>query len=351
MFLQLKSKVSFNSWFKRGVVILIFFLLVSSYFVYQLVVPAGPGSELKSFTINSGQSVKEIGRNLKTADLIRSSFWFEAWVWFTNTEKRFGAGEYRLSPHTNLLNLVRLLTGASVPASEITITFPEGWTSQQMADYLQSRGLTEATRFMALIKSPENFKTILTQVDNKLFASKPAASSLEGYLFPDTYRFYREATVADLVTKMLINFQHKFTPSWLASIKAQQRTVHEVVTLASIVEREVSGQPDRELVADIFWRRLKIGQGLQADSTINYITGKKTASVSLDDLKLNSPYNTYRYRGLPPGPISNPGESALRAVLYPTPNQYWYFLTTPEGKVIYSKTFEEHKAAKQKYLK
>ncbi len=110
-------------------------------------------------------------------------------------------------------------------------------------------------------------------------------------------------------------------------------------------------EQDRALVADLFWRRLKIGMALQADSTVNYITGKNDSVVSLIDLQKDSPYNTYKNKGLPPGPINNPGLSAIRAAIYPKANQYWYFLTTKDGQVIYSRTFEEHVANKRKWLK
>ncbi|MBI5466476.1 MAG: endolytic transglycosylase MltG [Candidatus Kerfeldbacteria bacterium] len=351
MFSFLKPKISFRLWFRTGLVIISAVVLLSVFLIWQLVVPVGRGDQVKSFVISSGQSVKEIELNLRAANFIRSGFWFEIWVWFTGTEKRFVAGEYRLSAGTNLINLVRWLTGAAPPSSEITVTLVEGWTRQQMADYLSRVGFNDAVNFLTLTGSIGSMSGALQEIDAKLFASKPAAASLEGYLFPDTYRLYHDAESLDLVTKMLINFKRKFSPLWLEAGSRQGHSVHAIVTLASIVEREVSSAQDRALVADIFWRRLKVGRGLEADSTINYITGKKTPAVSVDDLKLNSPYNTYRYRGLPPGPISNPGESALRAVMQPTPNQYWYFLTTKDGQVIYSKTFEEHKAVKQKYLR
>ena len=346
-----QRRTNFKVWLK--VILLSLGLLVGlgSYLTWQLVVPAGSGDNLVVFTIKSGQGVKEIGYNLRQVQMVRSGFWFESWVWLTNTEKRFMAGEYRLSPDTNLVNLVRLLTGGARPASEITVTIVEGWTRQQIGEYLQTVGLVPAANFSSQTKSFNQATAKLRQAGSKIFVPQAESISLEGYLFPDTYRLYRDASSQDLIDKMLNNFSLKFKPSWLDKITAQGYSVHEVVTLASIVEREVSSQADRALVADIFWRRLKAGRGLEADSTINYITGKKTPSASLTDLKLNSPYNTYRYRGLPPGPISNPGEAALQATVYPTANQYWYFLTTPSGQAIYSQTFEEHKAAKQKYLR
>ena len=143
----------------------------------------------------------------------------------------------------------------------------------------------------------------------------------------------------------------KLTAELRAEIKRQGKTIHEILTLASIIEKEVSSDKDRKLVADIFYKRLDAGVALQADSAVNYVTGKSTPRASAQDLAKESPYNTYRYRGLPPGPIASPGLSAILAAVYPTANPYWYFLTTPAGQAIYSKTFEEHVANKAKYLR
>jgi UPF0755 protein len=150
---------------------------------------------------------------------------------------------------------------------------------------------------------------------------------------------------------MLDNFNKKLTPELVTEINKQQKTVHEIITLASIIEKEVSNDNDRKLVADIFYKRLEKGIGLQSDATVNYVTGKSTTRPSAQDLAVDSPYNTYKYKGLPPGPISNPGISAILAAIYPTSNPYFYFLTTPDGKVIYSKAYQEHLQAKAQYYK
>jgi UPF0755 protein len=167
---------------------------------------------------------------------------------------------------------------------------------------------------------------------------------LEGYLFPDTYRFYAGTPAETVVRKMLDTYEAK-----IASLKNQPD--HADLTLASLVESEVKTDADRAKVADILKRRLAAGMPLQLDSTVNYATGKSSPAVSSNDLAVNSPYNTYKYKGLPPGPIANPGMSSISAALAPTPNPYWYFLTAPDGTVIYSQTLVEHNAAKAKYLK
>lgn len=303
------------------------------------------------FSVAAGQSVKQIGRSLEQAGLVRSRFWFETWVWLTDTERSFVTGEYRVPSRTNLPTLVTLLTSGGEPDNEVTLRFIEGWTIRDMAQYLRQAGSIDADEFTAYVTKRANVAAAVAAYAGDLAEGKPESASLEGYLFPDTYRTYRGSSASALVSKMFTNLNRKFLPEWRNEVHRRGYTTYQAIVMASIVEREVRSESDRALVADIFWRRLAAGRGLEADSTINYVTRKDLASVTLEDTKLDSPYNTYRYRGLPPGPISNPGESSIRAAVYPQPNNFWYFLTTPQGEVIYSKTFDEHRAAKFKYLR
>jgi len=343
--------ISFKHWLKIGLSLVLVIFLIGLAVSWYLIVPVSSNSKLVKVNIVAGQGVKQISSSLKKAELIRSSNWFEFWVWLTGKEKSLVAGEYYLPQNINLINLVNMIAGGVTPSSEVTIRFPEGWTLVQMGEYLEKNGIVSSKDFTRSATSPNIFSKFLPEALKKDLFNGSIPASLEGYLFPDTYRVYRDVTSFDLIRKLLSNFDKKFKPDWLTELNQRSISLKQAVILASIVEREVTGSTDRKIVADIFWRRLQAGRGLEADSTINYITGKNTPAVSGKDLSVDSPYNTYRYRGLPPGPISNPGESALEAVVYPQPNAYWYFLTTPEGKVIYSKTFDEHKIAKQKFLK
>ncbi|MBI4262164.1 endolytic transglycosylase MltG [Candidatus Uhrbacteria bacterium] len=230
------------------------------------------------------------------------------------------------------------------PSIEQTITTIEGWTVEEIAEYLRDAIGMPVTAFekaaFAYPKSPAG----------KSFFGGGRIQSVEGYLFPDTYRVYKKATALDVVEKMLANFDARVTADIRAKIRAQRLTLHEGVTLASIIEQEVATPEDRRVVADIFLKRLKAGIALQADSTVNYITKKGMSRATIVDTKIDSPYNTYRYRGLPPGPISNPGLDAILAVAEPTLSPYLYFLTTEDGRVIYARDFEEHKQNRQRYL-
>jgi UPF0755 protein len=185
-----------------------------------------------------------------------------------------------------------------------------------------------------------------------ILADKPKSYGLEGYLFPDTYRIFNQAPVLDVIEKMLGNLDAKFTPMMRADIARQGRTIYQVITLASIIEKEVRIAEDRKIVSGIFWNRLAIGQALGSDATLSYILGDKDAAHSIEQTKIDSPYNTYHYAGLPPGPICNPSLDAIIAAIYPAATDYYYFLTDPKsGKTIFSKTLEEHNRNKQKYLK
>jgi UPF0755 protein len=180
---------------------------------------------------------------------------------------------------------------------------------------------------------------------------RTAGTSLEGYLFPDTYSLFPDATAASVTKKLLDNFGRHMTSEVMTAVSASQREFRDVIIMASILEREVQTPADRRLVADLFWRRLAKGMRLQADSTVNYVTGGRDPSISGSDLALESPYNSYRYEGLPPGPIGNPGLDAIMAAVQSTPNDYWYFLTDADSAVHYAKTYDEHLANKAKYLR
>lgn len=234
-----------------------------------------------------------------------------------------------------------------VPApavQEVTITIPEGFTLKQIGQRVRE----------ALPHITADQWSAATGVDSPFEddpfvkrAQKPDDVDLEGYLFPDTYRFFADASAADVVEKLLREMEAEF--AWAAMTELRM-TPHEALTLASIIEREVRSEADMRLVADLFLRRLDIGMPLQADSTVNYVTGNKTPAVSDEDRRVDSPWNTYLYPELPPGPIANPGRVALSAVFQPNPNDFWYFLTDKEGVVHYAKTNDEHNQNKALYL-
>jgi UPF0755 protein len=162
---------------------------------------------------------------------------------------------------------------------------------------------------------------------------------------------YEDATAEEIIKKMLENFEKKMTPELLQDIKKQGRTLRDIIIMASILEKEVQTEKDMRLIADILWRRLEINWALEVDSTLNYILDDKKPALTNKDLLIDSPYNTYKYTGLPPSPISNPGLAAIRAAIYREPNNFWFYLSKPDGETVFSVNFEEQVGNKGKYLK
>jgi UPF0755 protein len=247
----------------------------------------------------------------------------------------------------NLVALTSALTGAA-SAYSVVVTIPEGYTLKQIGEVLSDKlGIDPAEwERVTGVDSPIAHVVDVTR-------DKPDSVDLEGYLFPDTYHFTKENTAEAIALEMIQTLKRRLLENEVNAYMGDgdPYNFHELLTLASIIEREVMTDADRALVSDIFHKRLEIGMALQADSTVNYVTGGNDPSISLDDRDIDSPYNTYKHPGLPPGPISNPGIASIIAAVHPEPNDYWYFLTTPEGEVIYATTYDEHLANKQKYLR
>ena len=233
---------------------------------------------------------------------------------------------------------------------EKTLRVIEGWRNRDISEALVKSGLGTADDFVKAQKDYDLSKF-------SFLADKPKSTDLEGYLYPDTYRVYASSTVSEIITKMLSNFDQKLTPKMRADIKAQGKTINEILTMASIIEKEApisytkGDNQDAKIISGIFWRRIKAGQALQSCATLAYVLGVDKKQYSEADTKTDSPYNTYENRGLPPGPICNPGILAIEAAIYPTPSTYNYFLTPANSKsIIYAATYEEHLRNKAKYL-
>ena len=299
-----------------------------------------------NFSVAKGESVKEIAQNLKNAGLIKSKLYFEIYVWQKGWQSKFQAGEYILNPTLTIREIVKVFVEGETLSKERTIKIIEGWNLVDIAKYLEKEGIAASGEFL---KAGKN--NIGNYAKYGFLKGRPDGSSLEGYLFPDTYRVFKDAELNDIIGKMLSNFDKKLTAETRSEIDKQGKTIYEIITMASLLEKEVKTEEDMKIVSGIFWDRIKNGQALESCATLAYILGENKPRYSLEDTKINSPYNTYQNRGLPPGPISNPGLKAIRAAIYPTFTDYNYFLTDPEtGKTIFSKTFAEHTQNKAKYL-
>lgn len=233
---------------------------------------------------------------------------------------------------------------------EKTLRVIEGYRNADISNLLVKNNLATDAEFVQAQKDYNLSKF-------SFLDDKPKGTDLEGYLYPDTYRVYASSTATEIITKMLSNFDQKLTTKMRADIASQGKTISEILTMASIIEKEApisyakGNNQDAKIISGIFWHRIKIGQALQSCATLAYVLGVDKEQYSSVDTKFPSPYNTYENPGLPPGPISNPGILAIEAAIYPTPSNYNYFLTPTGSKdIIYAATYEEHLRNKNKYL-
>lgn len=292
--------------------------------------------------IAPGDTLNKVASNLSEAKLIRSE---RAFIWYAKNRgvsAKIQVGSYDLNQSMSVADIILAITNGDHLSREQQLTIIEGWTSDQIGAYARERlnfSEDEWREAIALSRWQGSYA----------YLDKVSAKTVEGFLFPDTYRVFSDATAVDVVKKMLDNFDRQFTPQMRQDIAKSNKTIFDVVTLASIVERE-SKVADMPMIADIFWKRLEIGMPLQSDATVNYVTGQSKLRPTFNDLAADSPYNTYKYPGLPPGPISNPSMAAIKATIYPTPNKFYYFLTDLSGKAYYGRTYQEHQANIAAYL-
>ena len=314
--------------------------------IYQLYIPLSKGEAKEVFVIEEGQNLKEIAQNLKIERIIGSKWVFIIHVFLEGRTKSLQAGKYSLTSDMNIIEVARKIINGETIQNWVKATFPEGWTNKQIEEKLVELGIISLEK--------RKFFTIST-TSFPFLADKPEGPNLQGYLFPDTYYFEKGSTIKDIeevIKKMLRNFGERLTQDLREEIKQQEKTIYEIVTMASILEKEVITDEDRAIVSGIFWRRIENNYPLESCATIAYVLGVDKWRYSLDDTRIESPFNTYLNIGLPPLPINNPGLSTIRAAIYPQETDYNFFLTDPEtGKTIFSKTFQEHSANKRKYFK
>ena len=302
-----------------------------------------PGSnKLVSFTVEKGEGAKEISVKLKSEGLLKHSSIFRIYVLLIGKSKKLQAGQYELSPSMSLSDIVKKFSKGKIIKEKITII--EGWNLKDIARYFQEKNISSQEEFLELTKN--DFSQGIS-----VLSDKPKDLDLEGYLFPDTYEIIPGTSAKNIIKKILNNLDQKITPDLREEISRQKKSIFEIITMASLIEKEVSSFEDKKIVSGIFWKRIKTNTPLQSCASINYITGKNDRGALWQDIEIDSPYNTYKYRGLPLGPISNPGLESILATIYPEESDYWYYLSTPSGKTIFSKTFKEHSAAQDKYLK
>ena len=282
--------------------------------------------------IPQGAGSQAIGRALAQAGIVRDEWTFRLAVYLTGTGRELKAGEYRFTGPSSPKDVARRLARGDVYLRPIT--FPEGLTIKEMSRLFESRGFGTAAAFTKAASNTEAVRAI-----------DPKAEDLEGYLFPETYNLPRRANADGLVAQMTSRFLRVFDEALRREAESQGRTVREVVTLASLVEKETAKAEERPIVAAVYLNRLRIGMGLQCDPTVIYAlekAGKYDGNLTRENLRFDSPYNTYRYAGLPPGPIAAPGKASIEAVLRPARVDYLYFVSRNDGSHVFATTLAEH---------
>lgn len=308
-----------------GVLLLIFLFI---FIPFQINVPLSSQTSEQVFSIERNQGLRTIASNLEKDSLIRSNFWFVLYVYTRGWASKLQAGDYALNPSLSIAQIAEKMAKGDVVFNHVKVTIPEGFNIKQV-----DQRLTEA----GLIKSRE-------LVDNY--------SHLEGYLFPDTYIFDKSSNLEEITAKIVSNFNKKLTKSLHDAILNQGKTISDIVIMASIIEKEAHGYQDSRVVSGIFWKRIKNNYPLQSCATIAYVTEENKGRYSIEETKIDSPYNTYQNVGLPPGPICSPGLLAIQAAIYPLYTDYNFFLSPPSSnQTVFSKTYEEHLANKAKYFK
>ena len=330
---------------KRLIIVFIFLALIflgANFWWQKASAPAAKQGSWVSFVIPKGSSAGQIANLLAQKKLIKSPLAFKIYIQLTGQAEKIQTGEYRLSPTLSLVEIVTLFTKGPV---EVWVTIPEGLRREQVVERF-IKGLDKQGQ------EAEEFRSSFLSL----------STELEGFLFPDTYLFPKSASASAVIQKMTKTFEKKtaqFNEKALANRPID--SLKEAVILASIIERESFSDQERPIIAGILFNRLEIGMGLQADATVQYAVASRNCRAKIDcnwwpvltkaDMKIDSLFNTYKYRGLPPRAIASPGLSSIKAVFYPKATDYLYYLHDKKGQIRYAKTFEEHKQNIARYLR
>ncbi len=330
---------------KSFILIVLFFLTITmtgiGVFVFHqfstfIKTPAGSDTGQKLFTIQSGQSLKKITANLKSSAFITNDRFFIWLAKIKRADKKLQAGEYLLSASKTPEQILSILLQGKVKLYKLTI--PEGLNIREVALRVAQSSPCDPAQFVLLCHDPVFIHSLGIEV-----------KSLEGYLFPDTYYFPGKAGCRIIISTMVNRFSDIFIPQWEQRARELGFSISEVVTLASIIEKETGDASERPVIASVFHNRLKKNMRLESDPTVIYGIKNFDGNIKKKHLKMWTPYNTYRIKGLPAGPIANPGADSIHAVLYPEKTDYLFFVSKKDTTHYFSKTIQEHNQAVRKY--
>ncbi|WP_372679071.1 endolytic transglycosylase MltG [Desulfosarcina sp.] len=298
--------------------------------------PVGTVVQEKLFTVAPGQGLKQTADALEQDGLVSNALRFTILARLDKKDKLLKAGEYIFSTAMTPREILGQMVEGRVHLYRLTI--PEGYNLVQIAAAVSAAGLESEETFLEAARDRETARRLGIEAD-----------TLEGYLFPDTYYFPRGLDSATIITTMVKQFRTAYKPAWEQQAKAVGMTVHEVVTLASIIEKETGAPEERPLISSVFHNRLKKGMRLETDPTVIYGIPDFDGNIKRRHLETHTPYNTYKIKGLPPGPIASPGALAMEAALFPSQSDYLYFVSKKDGTHQFSTTIKAHNAAVRKY--
>lgn len=295
------------------------------------------------FEVGEGESLIQVSNHLKKEGFLKVKFPFSFYVYLFGHAKDLKSGVYLFHLNDSVFKIANKITEGD--SYKIKSVIPEGFNLQQIQERLS--GSEPAVLGNNDLKS---LKIKDFQDEFSFLKDAPEEASLEGFLFPDTYDFYPQRETKTVAAIFLSNFDKKLTPDLREKIKSQGKKIFEVIIMASLIEKEVKTLEDKKIVSGILWKRLNSRFPLQVDATVAYALGEKTSRISINDTKIDSPYNTYKYKGLPIGPISNPGLESIVAAIEPQASEFWYYLSGSDGKTYFSKTLSEHNLKKYLYI-
>jgi UPF0755 protein len=298
----------------------------------------------KEIVIPKGSTVKSISKILKDENMIKDSFVFELYCKINEKSDKIKAGKYRISNSMEVPEIVEVLVSGKALIDTVRFTIPEGYNLAQIVDKINSLGVVSSESINEALKAGRYEYEFIEQIPDR-------ENKLEGYLFPDTYEIYMDTTAEAIIKKLLGRFDDVFTEEFRKRAEELNMSIDQVVTLASIIEREAKLDSERKLISGVFHNRLKKKMLLQSCATVQYLLKEPKEELLYEDLEIDSPYNTYKYPGLPPGPIASPGLAAIEAALYPEDTDLLYFFALDDGSHVFSKTYNEHINAQNKYRK
>ncbi|MGE5633281.1 MAG: endolytic transglycosylase MltG [Caulobacteraceae bacterium] len=326
--------------------IFLFILSLCSGFLYYNMglkpVSAAGSSETKEIVIPKGSSLKAVSRILKDENVIKNSAVFDLYCKINKKADKIKAGKYKIENSMSVPEVVDTIVSGKALIDTVKLTIPEGYNLEQIKEKIKALGVVNSDSIEAALDANKYKYDFIAAIPDR------GDKKLEGYLFPDTYEIYKDTNAEAIVNKMLERFNSVFSEKYINRAKELNMTVDQVITLASIIEREAKLDSERKTISAVFHNRLKKGMMLQSCATVQYLLKEQKEVLTYKDLEIESPYNTYKHAGLPPGPIASPGLKSIEAALYPEDADYLYFVANNDGSHVFSRTYNEHLNAQNK---